>query len=242
MPGDLCRETHKGRSRPEDWVTRTTLALLANDTIERVQKSPLITPTAIVIASLMMVAGCGQFFPSSNSITALQVLPANSSYAPGATQQYTATATYGNMSTADVTSSVTWSTSPNSVATISNGGLLTAVTLGTATVKATSGNVIGSTGVTVANQTVSSVSISPPTPLPLSLSSGPTTLQFTATATYANGSMANVSGNATWTCTPSSVATISSTGLVTAVSVGTATVTATASGVTSNAATVTVNQ
>ena len=212
-----------------------------NDNMNLVHRSLFVTLIALVIPCLLTIAGCGQFFPSSTTITALQVLPANASFAPGVTQQYTATATYGNNSTADVTSSVTWSTSPTNVATIASGGLLTAATLGTANVKAQSGNVIGTTGVTVANQTITSVSITPTTPLPLSLATGPTTLQFTATATYSNGSMANVSATATWTCTPSSVATISSTGLVTAVSVGTATVTATASGVSSNAATITVN-
>jgi hypothetical protein len=207
--------------------------------VQRFRPIPL---TALIFAFLLTAAGCGQFFPGSKSITALQVLPANSSFAPGVTQQYTATATYGDNSTGDVTSSVTWSTTPTNIATITSGGLLTAVTLGNATVQATSGSVIGKTGVSVASQTVTSVSITPVTPLPLSLSLGPTTLQFTATATYSNGSMANVSATATWTCTPSSVASISSTGLVTAVAVGNATVTATASGVTSNAATVTVTQ
>lgn len=206
------------------------------------QRFRLIFPLALVLLVLLAIAGCGQFFPSATSITSLQVLPANSSFAPGVTQQYTATATYGDNSTGDVTSSVTWSTTPTNIATIDSTGLLTAGTLGTASVKAQSSNVIGTTSVTVANQTISSLSITPVTPLPLSLSAGPTTLQFTATATYSGGSMANVTNTSTWTCTPSSVATISSTGLVTAVSVGNATVTATASGVTSNSATVTVNQ
>jgi hypothetical protein len=207
-----------------------------------VQRLRLISGIALAVICLLAVVSCGQFFPGSKSVTALQVLPSNSSFAPGVTQQYTATATYGDNSTGDVTSSVTWSTTPTNIATISSSGLLTAVSLGTATVQASSGSVIGKTGVTVASQTVTSVSITPVTPLPLSLSLGPTTLQFTATATYANGSMANVSATATWTCTPSSVATISSTGLVTAVAVGNATVSATAGGVTSNSATVTVAQ
>ena len=53
--------------------------------------------------------------------------------------------------------------------------------------------------------------------------------------------MANVTTIATWTSTPSSVATISSIGVATAVAVGTATVAATVGGVTSNIVTLTVN-
>jgi len=206
-----------------------------------VQRLRSISLIAIALPFLLAIAGCGQFFPSGNSITALQVAPLNASVQPGVTQQYTATATYGNNTTADVTSQVTWSTSLASVATISSGGLLTAGALGTATIKAQSGNVIASTGVTVTQKQVTSISIAPLTQT-LSLSIGPTTVQYTATATYKDGSTADVTAVATWTSVPSSVASISATGLATAVTVGTATVSATSGGVTSNTATVTVAQ
>ena len=208
-----------------------------------VQNPRPITRISFVLALLATAAGCGQFFPGGNTITSLAVAPASATVQPGVTQQYTATATYGNNTTADVTSQVTWSTTPTNVATISSGGLLTAAALGTATVQAQSSNgVIGKTGVTVTQKTVTSMSISPPNPTPLSLSLGPTTVQFTATATYGDGTTANVTNIATWTSAPSSVATISPTGLVTAVAVGNANITATSGGVTSNTATVTVAQ
>ena len=197
--------------------------------------------SALVVCLLVVFTSCGQFFPGKNSITALQVQPPNATVAPAVTQQYTATATFGDNSTGDVTSTVTWSTTPTSVATISGTGLLTGVKLGTATVKATSGSVIATTGVTIANKLVASVTIQPLTQT-LSLSLGPTTVQFTATATYQDGSTGDVTANSTWNALPSSVATISSTGLATAVAVGTVTVTATAGGVTSNSATITVIQ
>jgi Bacterial Ig-like domain (group 2) len=206
--------------------------------VQRLHFSSLIT---LALCFVLTIAGCGGFFPSSNSITALQVNPSNASVQPGVTQQYTATATFGNNSTGDVTSQVTWSTSPTNVATINSTGLLTAATLGTATVKAQSGSVIGSTGVTVTQKQISSISISPLTQT-LSLSLGPTTVQFIATATYKDGSTADVTSISTWTSTPSSVASISTTGQATAQTIGTATVTATSGGVTSNSATITVIQ
>lgn len=196
------------------------------------------------VLCLLAIAGCGQFFPSSTTITALSVTPSNGTVAPGVTQQYTATATYGNSATADVTSSVTWSASPSQTATISSSGLLSAVAAGTAIVKATSGNVIGSTGVTVANKQVRSLTIAPLTQL-LSLSAGPTMVQFRATATYSDGSTGDVTNVSTWTAdsSPSGAITISSTGLATENAVGTANVTATSGGVTaSSSATVTGTQ
>jgi len=191
-----------------------------------VQKPQGLISKVLLVVFLVAELGCGKFFPGSNSITSLQIAPQNGTVAPGVTQQYTATATYGNNTTGDVTTTVTWSTSPTNIATINSSGLLTAGALGVATVKAQSANVIASTSVTVTQKRVTSVSIQPLTQT-LSVSAGPTTVQFTT---------------ATWTSTPSSVATISSSGLATAVAVGTATVTATAGGVTSNGATITVVQ
>jgi Bacterial Ig-like domain (group 2) len=196
---------------------------------------------ALVMAFLLTAAGCGGFFPGSNSIASIQIAPTNASVAPGVNQQYSATATYGNNTTGDITTKVSWSTSPTSVATISSTGLLTGVSLGTATVKAQSGSVFANTGVTVTTKQVASVTIAPLTQT-LSLSLGPTTVQFTAMATYKDGSMGDVTATSTWTSNPSSVASISSTGLATAVAIGTSTVTANNGGVTSNAATVTVIQ
>jgi hypothetical protein len=206
-----------------------------------VHRNHLVFWTALVLACLLIVIGCGQFFPSSTTITAIQVQPSNAIVAPGVTQQYTATAKYGNNTTADVTSTVTWSTYATNIATISSGGLLTGVALGTTTVKAQSSSVIGTTGVSIQNKQVQSVAIQPLTST-VSLSSANPTVQFTAQATYKDGSMGDVTTTSTWNALPSSVASISSTGLATAAAVGTATVTATTGGVTSNSATVTVIQ
>ena len=194
------------------------------------------------LAFLLTIAGCGQFFPGANTITALQIAPQNAVVQPGVTQQYTATATYGDNTTADVSSSVTWSSLNTTVATIDSTGLLTGVSLGVATVQAKSGSVIGSTGVTVANKTVTSLTISP-TMQTLSLASVPT-VQFTATATYSDSSTGNVTTTCTWTSSASSIVSISNTspnnGLAAALTTGTASITATAGGVTSIASTVTV--
>lgn len=209
--------------------------------MQRFRPIPL---TLLVLAALLAAIGCGQFFPSSHSITALTIAPTNTTLAPGVTQQYTATATYGNNATGDVTNSVTWSTSPTATATVSSTGLVTAVALGTATVKATSGNVIASTGLTVTNKQISSIAIQPLTQgLSVSGTTIPSTVQFTATATYKDGSTGDITAVSTWTAVSStSAVTISSTGLATAVAVGTATITDTSVGVTSNSATVTVVQ
>lgn len=85
--------------------------------------------------------------PTPQSIT---VTPANPTVAPGATQQFTATAHYADSSTLDVTGQVTWSSGATGVATISTAGLASGVAVGASTVTATLGTVSGNTTLTVA--------------------------------------------------------------------------------------------
>lgn len=65
-----------------------------------------------------------------------------------ATQQCTATLTYNDDSTEDVTNTASWSSSDTGVATVSN-GLVTSVGEGTAVVTAEHSGLSGTAGVTV---------------------------------------------------------------------------------------------
>ena len=58
----------------------------------------------------------------SASLVSIAVTPANASIAKGTTQQFTATGTYSDSSTQNLTSSVTWTSSNTTVATITSGG------------------------------------------------------------------------------------------------------------------------
>ena len=174
---------------------------------------------------------CGQFFPSADQIVSLTISPLNSVILPNGTQQYAATATYGNNTTGDATDTVTWSSSTSNIATISATGLATGgTTLGTTTITAKSGSVFASTGLTVSNQTVTSVTVSPST---VNLTSGGSQ-QLTATANLSNNGTQDVTSSATWSSSNTGVATVSG-GLVTAISTGSATITATYGGQTGTA-------
>ncbi|HVN92112.1 MAG TPA: Ig-like domain-containing protein [Terracidiphilus sp.] len=162
------------------------------------------------------------------TLTSIGVSPASPSISAGATQQFTATATYSDGSTGNVTGSVIWASLKQSVATVSPTGLATGVGAGSTTITATMSGVTGSATLTVtaAAVTVTSIGVSPATP---NISSG-ATQQFTATATYSDGSTANVTATATWASSNPAVATINSSGLATGASPGSATISATLSG------------
>jgi len=83
------------------------------------------------------------------ALTSIAVTPASPTFGVGATQQFTATGTYADGSTADITSQVAWTSSNTAVATISASGLARGASAGTSTIRATQGSVVGSTTATV---------------------------------------------------------------------------------------------
>jgi hypothetical protein len=83
------------------------------------------------------------------SITSVAVTPTNPTISTGATQQFTAIATYSDGTTQDVTGTATWSSSNTTAATISAGGLATGSRAGSTTISATQAGVTGSTSLAV---------------------------------------------------------------------------------------------
>ena len=83
------------------------------------------------------------------TLQSIALTPANPTNVVGASQQFTATGTYSDSSTQNLTSQVTWVSSNTAAATISSGGLATAVAPGTTTISAALAGVTGSTLLTV---------------------------------------------------------------------------------------------
>jgi hypothetical protein len=171
------------------------------------------------------------------SLSSITVTPATPAALPaGSNLQFTATATYSDGSTADISSKVTWASDTTGTATISSTGLATGIAAGTTDITA---NLFGVTSpaVSLAVISLSSIDVEPASPDGLAVGS---TQQFTATGTYSDGSTANISAQVTWASDTPSVATINSTGLATGVAAGTTNITAALSGVTSPVVSLTV--
>lgn len=101
------------------------------------------------------------FVPAA-PLSSISVTPSNSTIAPGATQQFTATGTFTDNSTQDISSVVTWSSSNGNVASVSTTGMVTGIAGGGSTISATQGSIVGSTSIAVQ-----------PTPLVMSTGSLP---------------------------------------------------------------------
>ncbi len=168
--------------------------------------------------------------PTTPTLTSIAVAPANPTIANGSGQQFTATGHYSDGSSATITTSVTWSSTAPNVATISNtagsNGLATSVGAGSTKIQANLNGVSGSTMLTV-SPTLVSISVTPMNPT-IVLGS---TEQFTATGTYSDQSMQDLTNSVTWGSTSPGIATISnsagSNGLATSAGVGSTTISAT---------------
>ena len=90
---------------------------------------------------------------SSGTLSSIAVTGASTSLAVGATEQLTATGTYSDNLTEDLTSSAIWLSSSDASATVSNAtasvGLLTAVTAGSSTISAEYKGVTGTLSIQV---------------------------------------------------------------------------------------------
>ncbi len=183
----------------------------------------LVAGSAEVSAALEGVTGTTTVTVTAATLTSIAVTPTNPSLAKGLTLPFTATGTFSDDSTQDLTTQATWTTGDAATATIASTGVATAVGVGVTPVTATFGGASGSTNLTVTAATLTSIAV---TPTGTALAKG-VTRQFTATGTLSDGTHVDLTTQATWTTGNGATATVSNLGVVTAVAIGTTPVTAT---------------
>ncbi|MBK6486597.1 MAG: Ig-like domain-containing protein [Gemmatimonadetes bacterium] len=126
--------------------------------------------------------------------------------------------------------SIAWASTAPGIATVSSTGLVSAVALGTASVRATSGSLVESVSVSVQNVPVASVILAPSS---ATIAQG----EMLLLSLTARDSSGQVLGNrpAAWSSSSSAIATVTSAGVVEGVAPGTAVVSAVVEGKTSRA-------
>lgn len=138
----------------------------------------------------------------------------------------TATGTFSDGSTENITNSVVWSTLNPTVAAVNAQGLVTSVAVGNTPVNATEFGIIGAAIVNVTPAVLVSIVVTPAMP---SIPVG-STVQFTATGTFSDGSTQNITDTVQWSSSPPPIASIGNApnnkGIATGSAVGNATITA----------------
>jgi hypothetical protein len=165
---------------------------------------------------LLVLAGCHGFF-TSPVLQSIAITP--TTVALNQSQQLTATGTYDDGSTNQITSGLTWSaTNGTGTVTInSSTGVVNGNTAGTATVNVVSGSITGSVQLTVTSGTLQSITVSC-SPQLLSLSLLTTQSTCTATGNYSGGGTAPITTSVNWQTSNSTAASITSAGVVTEIS------------------------
>jgi YVTN family beta-propeller protein len=221
----------------------TTIAAISNASGSKGLATSVGQGSVTITAALGTIVGSTGLTVTPAALISIAVIPANSSIANGTGQQFAATGTYTDNSTQPLTSSVNWSSSDTTVASISNAsgsnGLASSVGQGSATITATLGTISGSTGLTVTAATLVSIAITPISP---SVTDG-ATQQFTATGTYTDHSTQNLTASVMWASSNTTIASVSnaagSNGLATAAGVGTTSISAYLGAITAPVATLT---
>src|SRR5438309_4734245 len=175
----------------------------------------------MLVSVCLLMFGCEGFF-TDPKVVSIAVTPPTPSLVTGAAQQFSATATYDDGST-KVLNSAVWSSSNAAILFVNSAGMATAVGAGSATISASFQAGTGSTTATVVTSPLTALQILPVNP---SISvSVQKTQQFSAIATFADGSTKDISSSVTWSSSNQQVATINSIGLATAKNVtGTTTI------------------
>jgi trimeric autotransporter adhesin len=211
----------------------------SNPLIATVSNTGLVTGltagTVTITATSEGASGTATISVTPEPVATLSVLPSTATLSVGQALQLNVIArgaTGQSLSLAGRT--VSWSTSTPAITSVSSGGLVTALAVGTGVVVLTVDGRQASATLTITVAPVASVVVSPSAP---NVNVGQTA-QLTATPLSSTGQ--TLTGRATtWSTSAATVATVSSAGLVTGVGAGTATVTATIEGK-SASATVTV--
>jgi hypothetical protein len=175
------------------------------------------------LSLLALAAGCRGFFVNP-TLQSIAVAPSTGSVAPAGTIQMTATGTFNDGSTSNVTSKSAWQSSDTAVATVgTNTGLVTAAASiasppGVTTITATDGAFTNTATITVC-PIVTSITVTPSTTNPVAGAQ----ITFVAKAVFSGSlNQQDVTSLVTWT--------ISNTAVIPSISAGAATVNSAASG------------
>jgi len=220
QPLDVAGKTLTGRVVM--WSTNRPNVATVTSTGLVIAQSP---GSATITATVEGKTGTTSVTVNARPPNAVVVTPAQVLVQQGATAQVTAQV-LDDLGRVVPNSTVTFSSSDNTIATVSSTGLVSGVSAGKATITATSGSLSGTAQVTVTPIPVSRVVVTPASPV---LTVG-RTVQLAAQALSATGQPLT-GRNVLWSSSTPAVATVTTAGLVTGVTTGSAVIFASIDGV-----------
>ncbi len=174
------------------------VAVVSNANGSKGVAQTLAAGTTTIAATWMGVTGSTLLTVTPATLTAIQVTPPSPTLPVGFATQLTATGLYSDNTTQDLTQLATWVSSAPNIAAVSDQfgtkGRLSPLAAGTATISATYMGVTGTDKVTVSNAVLLSIAV---TPAMATIGVGGQQA-FTATGSFSDGSMMNITTFVTW--------------------------------------------
>jgi trimeric autotransporter adhesin len=181
---------------------------------------------ATVEATIGPISGTAQVTVPNAVIQTIALTPLSAQTAIGGTVTFTAVASLSDGSHQDVTKSATWVSSNAAVASVSSQGLVRGLSAGMTQIEASILSVSGTAPVTVTGSPLQSIAVTPTNPI----AATGVAIQFKATGTYADGTIADLTATSTWTSSNPATAKIDSTGHAVTAAAGVTTISAAAGG------------
>ncbi|MGH9706907.1 MAG: Ig-like domain-containing protein [Candidatus Acidiferrales bacterium] len=178
------------------------------------------TGSANIQASLNSVPGSTKLTVTSAVVVSVAVTPANQTIAQGVPQPFTATATFSDQSTQNVTASAMWNSTQPTIASVTATGVVTGLKQGSLSLKATFDNVPGSTNLSVSGVSLLGVIVSPQNP---AIADAGATQTFAATGKFSDGSTQTLTSLASWSSSSTAVASVNGAGVATSATLGSGT-------------------
>lgn len=189
------------------WTTSdATVAEVSNADGQRGTVSAVGPGQATITARFGRQQATAQIFVIDAELTELFVFPPMAETSPGLSVQLFAVGVFSDNRVNDnLTGEVVWSSSDETVATVTNiprfPGRVVGVRSGTAVITATSGDITASATIRVVDRTITGLTLSPPDPLlPVDAFQ-----LMTAIADFNDGTTADVTNNCTWTSSDAAV-------------------------------------
>lgn len=226
------------------WVANSNATVSSTGLFTGITASTVVPVTAAYVGVTSSARSITLTNPTLLSIaitaTTSSTAPTASQAPAGYAQNLIATGTYSNGTTQIITTSLTWSSATQIVATVTSGsagGRVTGVTAGTSVITATDSTSGVSKAVifTVIAPVLVSINVSSPS----TTNEVGTTVTLTATGTYSNGSTRDLTSSVTWSSSSGS-GTISSSGVLTGITSGNTNITASLSGISSSSSLITI--
>ena len=194
-----------------------------------------LAPGTATISATLGVSGTSNLKVTGGrlNVGGIVITPASPRLAKGTTTRITATGSFSNGTTRDITGAVDWTVADTAKATAINAGgnlawLNALATTPSTNITATSGEIYNTTTLAVVSPVLQSITINPTSLVDLPVG---TSGRFTVTANFTDSTTQDVTYSADWSSNDSAVATVGTTGLakgrVSAISAGSATISAT---------------